>query len=258
MNTCRAIVAVLAVLLLNGHTKAVGDEEIMQAALRGDVDKARECLTSGANINARNQSDKAPLHCAAGRNREQMVEFLLEQGAQVDMKDEYGFTPLHCAASRGYVRIVKLLLEKGAMSDARSKIGDTPLHLVARNGQEGVIPILLENGALVDAKNDEGAKTPLILAIQGLFTKRENRIEAVKALLEGGADVGAVNRNGWTALHWEVAGWEHEEIMKLLITHGANASAKASDGETPLHRAARNDHEQAARFLIRAGADLDA
>ncbi len=47
-------------------------------------------------------------------------------------------------------------------------------------------------------------------------------------------------------------------IMDILLSKGANASAKDSLGETALHKAASNGHEKAVRLLLERGANIEA
>jgi ankyrin repeat protein len=77
---------------------------------------------------------------------------------------------------------------------------------------------------------------------------------AVEALLARGA---AVNRPGWTPLHYAAASGD-EEIVRLLLARGAKVDAlspKASGAYTPMMMAAREGHDGAALVLIAHGAD---
>ena len=49
------------------------------------------------------------------------VKYLLLAGADVNAADKDGFTPMHGAATRGANSIVQLLYDKGARLDAKSK-----------------------------------------------------------------------------------------------------------------------------------------
>jgi ankyrin repeat protein len=58
-----------------------------------------------------------------------------------------GWTALHYAAAAGDLDIMKLLLERHAYIDAESPTGTTPLMLAAREGQQEAVRLLLEEGA---------------------------------------------------------------------------------------------------------------
>jgi ankyrin repeat protein len=61
----------------------------------------------------------------------------------------------------------------------------------------------------------------------------------VQLLLEKGANIGAGDE--WISLH-QAASNRHGTIVQLLLEKGANVEAKAKNGETALHQAARNGH----------------
>ncbi len=58
-----------------------------------------------------------------------------------------GWTALHYAAAAGDIEIIRLLLEHHAYIDAESPTKVTPLMLAAREGQEEAVKVLLEEGA---------------------------------------------------------------------------------------------------------------
>ena len=80
-------------------------------------------------------------------------------------------------------------------------------------------------------------------------------LEAVRALLRGGADVNAAQGDGMTALHW-AARLGESELVEVLLYAGAKLDAGTRIGRyTPLHIAAREGRESVVRVLLDAGAD---
>lgn len=46
-----------------------------------------------------------------------------------------------------------------------------------------------------------------------------------------------------------------EEVVKLLIEHGASVNVQSQSGFTPLYMAAQENHEQVVRYLLNNGAN---
>lgn len=61
---------------------------------------------------------------------------------------------------------------------------------------------------------------------------------------------------GCTALHWAALN-DRTELMKWLMTMGADKDAKATDGHSPLHWAALKGHIGACKTLLDAGCTVD-
>ena len=81
--------------------------------------------------------------------------------------------------------------------------------------------------------------------------------EAVRTLLEQGADATATAPDGATALHW-ASYWDDVEAAELLTSAGADVNAANDLGATPLWNASLNGSVEMVRSLLEAGADADA
>src|SRR4051812_36999485 len=82
--------------------------------------------------------------------------------------------------------------------------------------------------------------------------------DAVRTLLKQGADVGAAQGDGMTALHWAA---EHgdAELADMLLYAGANAAAVTRIGQyTPLHIAAKSGSAAVVGVLLKGGASVAA
>eukprot|EP00388_Colpodella_angusta_P048940 GDKK01077823.1.p1 GENE.GDKK01077823.1~~GDKK01077823.1.p1 ORF type:complete len:142 (-),score=3.83 GDKK01077823.1:112-537(-) len=98
-------------------------KDIYQAAIEGDVECLAVNLMLGADVNGKGQPvfvygprfDKCdvfaatPLHYACGYNREEAVQFLLENGANPELRSASGVTCREYARSRNYITILQLL-----------------------------------------------------------------------------------------------------------------------------------------------------
>ncbi len=80
--------------------------------------------------------------------------------------------------------------------------------------------------------------------------------DAVRTLLQQGADVNAAQGDGMTALHW-AAELGDAEMAEMLVFAGANVEAETRVGHyTPLHIACRNGSVGVAEVLLKAGSNV--
>ncbi len=78
--------------------------------------------------------------------------------------------------------------------------------------------------------------------------------DAVRALVEQGADVAARQGDGTTALHW-ASYWDEADRAALLIRAGADVNAANDLGVTPIWAACENGSALMVRRLLDAGAN---
>jgi uncharacterized protein len=110
---------------------------------------------------------------------------------------------------------------------------------------------LLARGAHPDARDEDG-RTPLMSALLG------GSLSVMALLLESKADVNARDLNGWTALHF--AAQEHlPEMARLLVFKGADPNAQDEDGNSVLWRAVFSAYgrDEIVKLLIEHGAKDD-
>jgi hypothetical protein len=82
----------------------------------------------------------------------------------------------------------------------------------------------------------------------------KNNVAAVKALIDQGADVNAIDTYGHTPLI-AAAGNKSMEITKYLVEHGADINQANDGGDTALHYAAGDCDFIKAKYLLENGAD---
>lgn len=120
-------------------------------------------------------------------------------------------------------------------------------------GNLQAVTALLQGGADLDARNDE-EMTPLMVA-SGL-----GHFDIVEALIALGANVNARNTLGWTALMKAIYNYEQDrgfpEIVSALIEAGAEFENQIAYGTRPLMLAAGYGQAEVIDVLLAAGADV--
>ena len=119
---------------------------------------------------------------SAVRGDVRRVRAFLEKDRALIHERDHGATVLHWAVRPGNVEVVKLLLDEGAEVDARASDVSTPLHWAASHGEAEVVKLLLGQRASVEVTNNRG-ETPLLFACS--YNHKE---ELVRLLLDAGAD----------------------------------------------------------------------
>lgn len=100
----------------------VAQPALYQAAIDGDINKVKNLLDSGVNVNQKGGggllNDSNPLNAASSMGHANIVKLLISRGANVNAASgSMGWTPLSSAAWRGYTEIVNILVDNGADID---------------------------------------------------------------------------------------------------------------------------------------------
>ena len=121
-----------------------------------------------------------------------------------------------------------------------------PLYFAAQRGHEDVVAYLLARGASADAATQFGS------ALQ--IAARGNHVPTMLALLGAGADPNlSAGEIGNTPLH-DAAERGAIDAMKLLIERGADVNARNKSDNPPIHNAATKGHLDAVAMLRANGA----
>jgi ankyrin repeat protein len=118
-----------------------------------------------------------------------------------------------------------------------SPAGATPFFFAASVGDVKVMRFLLAKGADPHLATEDNT-TPLMAAAGLAVEESETRIpearhlEAVRVLIDLGADVRSANKQGDTALHG-AAFLGYNEVLQLLLDRGAALNARNKQGQTP-------------------------
>src|SRR5215471_5740976 len=219
-----------------------GTTALHWAAYREDVEMARILIKAGADVKAATRiGGMTPLFMAAKTGNAAMVELLVNAGAEINQANSNGTTPLMLAAAAGKADAVKVLLEHGANVNAADLTnGQTALMFAAAFNRDAAIKLLAGRGAELNAtsktttvpenrrfENMESSRRVRDPVTMGgntalLFAAREGNMEAVKALVEAGADVNKVSVSDKMPPITQAIVVGHFDVAKYLLDHGAD------------------------------------
>ncbi len=240
-------------------TRLGGLTPLWMAAQNGSAKMADLLLGRGADANVATSLGVTPLMMAAASGSVDAIKTLAAHGGNVNAgENTYGQTPLMFAAATGQPAAIEALIELGAkttsatksrMPPARPPRGAPPAGTAGnpaavntgRGGRDGApapaqaaaappdqpVPGTPEESS--DAQEPMGGLTPL------LYASRQGHRDAVRALLDRGADINGVSADKTSPLMMAVING-HFDLAMYLLERGADPRIATMAGGTPLYR----------------------
>jgi ankyrin repeat protein len=257
---------------------ASGRTALHLAAERGHLDIVRQLLDAGAVAFSVDYARYMPAHLAAEAGHEAIVELLLDavpnnvarafsecgQQDRLDLSSSGANTAFH--------ETMRLLLqdqpEKGDYDKPHSWVSNTSLREEVTNrlkiwdkewhsipstilmravvgNRTEIVKLLLQKvpEMLLQAESHHDGHLLFAAAIRG-------HVAITELLIEANCNVNVVSDAQMTCLHGAAENG-HEEVVRLLLTAGANPdAARLRDSSTPLHLAAMKGHEVIVAILV--------
>jgi ankyrin repeat protein len=263
-------------LIFSAPTPAGGMAAILFAARQNDLASVKTLLEGGADINLRSADGSTALLVAIINEHNELAEYLLDHGADPNLADDKGRAGLYIAIDMrdlewstrpappekdkvDGLQMIQALLKHGANPNARlikkiplrgqpsfdgrwaNQIGATPFWRAAQSDDVAVMRLLLENKA--DASIASADRTTPLMVAAGVgwsdgqsHGSTADAPEAIQICFERGADVNAVNDDGYTALHG--ASFRGAvNVVELLVAKGARMDIKNKEGRMPINMA---------------------
>ncbi|KAJ3607172.1 hypothetical protein NHX12_026685 [Muraenolepis orangiensis] len=166
-----------------------GISPLFTAAQSGNVATLRFLLKHGADVDSQAADGATALYEATKNGHQDIVELLLSQKADANKANKRGLLALHTAAQRGDSTLVSMLIPATSTARVR-RCGISPLHLAAEHNMDDVLELLIRADfdvnaqlSLENSKMYEDRRTTALY-----FSVANNNVEAVRMLLEAGAD----------------------------------------------------------------------
>jgi len=195
------------------------NNQLLQAAKRGEVDTIGKLIKNGANINAQDSKGRTAIMNATYNNDVETAKILIKAGADVNIQDDMKNNPFLYAGAEGYLDILELTIKAGADPAITNRYGGTALIPASEHGYVDVINVLLTQTDI---------------------------------------DVNHINNLGWTALLEAIilnnGDKKQQQTVQLLIDHGANVNITDNDNVTPLQHAREKGFKEIEKILLKAGA----
>lgn len=229
-------------------------------------------LDNGAKVNTKTAHGTA-LSAAVRANKPEVVNLLFQYGAEPDVRTASNQTPLMEAAQKGYQELVIILLDNGANPFLKDYQSQTAISLAKNSGHRataeiietylpqvkllyksqalaesimdgdlGLIKLLVTSGVDLSEKDLKFGKPALHLALG------RNRKEISNFLIESGADVNSRDKYGRTPL-MEASTLGELNLVKLLLSKGADPAAQDDQHQTAAILAAKQGHQEIVTFL---------
>ena len=234
---------------VNATESYLNKTALMMAIEYGDNDTIKLLIKSKADINHVDDTGNAPIDIANKMNNTNIINLLIENGAPNDLAR---------AIKYGVENKVEHLLDRSKNIDALDHNGDTALTLAIKENNVKLVKLIINKKANVNLisfiNNYHDEYSPLMIA------SKNGSNEIVKLLIENGADVNLLNSSSMSALmattyDRNLITPEQIEVMKILITAGANPNLSIIENETTLDRVWGNN--VASILLIDNGADVN-
>ena len=122
------------------------NEELITAIMKGDTNKVKELVESGADVNARADNSHTALQIAYiyrkhANNWLEILDYLLEKKADINAQDNLGTTVMMMAVMNNEPLFVEYFIKKGADPNIKDQFGFTAFTLAKKN-YEDIIKLL--------------------------------------------------------------------------------------------------------------------
>ena len=198
------------------------NRDLIRAAEEGDTPAVLKHLSQEANVNARDERGRTPVMAATHGNHVETVRALIESGADINIRDNRLDNPFLYAGAEGLLDILRLTIDANADTRLTNRFGGTALIPAAERGHVEIV--------------------------QELLTRTN-------------VDVNHINNLGWTALLEAIilgnGGERHQQIVQLLVDHGANINIADKEGVTPLEHARARGFREIELILVQASRARD-
>jgi uncharacterized protein len=184
--------------------------------------------------------DDLAINLAIIEDKQKVIDYLIAEGADLNIK---GSPAITSAAHNSDVTTIQKLLDAGACIDAVNNVGSNAFSCALYSDRYDLLPFLAAKGLKVDADCGKSFR-------QAVFGSQR---EAVEFFLAAGIDPNLrcpdmVFPHSPTAVH-VAAEKNNFEMVRLLVSHGADATLADDKGSRPYLSAVFNKNTPMSSYL---------
>jgi ankyrin repeat protein len=194
--------------------------QYLQSAGSGDTPAVMAAIADGVPVDAQSRRRQTAILRAARGGHLETVNALVEAGADIDLQDDTCQNPFLFGCISGNADLVRAMVEAGADITRLTRFGGNGLTPAAEKGHVRVVQYLLENTEI---------------------------------------DVNLTNSLGWTALIEAIilgdGGQTQQDVVRLLLIHGADPAMTDEWGKYPIELARREGFAEIVQLLEQFSGD---
>ncbi len=115
------------------------NNELFDAASRGDVRKIGQLINRGVNVNAGNAERETALHMAAAKGQYSTVIYLINHGANINARTVNNWLPIHHATRFRHAQIANYLKQRGSSPYAKTSDGVSAIDIAKANKDRRIL-----------------------------------------------------------------------------------------------------------------------
>ena len=216
---------------------------IFAPVFHGKLARVKELLEEDSLlVSIRDAKNLTPLHVAASRGQDEVIQLLLDYGADINGPSDVGeWTPMVFAAYRGHFDAVRVLIKNGA---GVTEADGNPIHYAGQRKHKEICHLLVVHGAIDDLV--ESDDKDLLALFRAAYSYDS---DDVKEILERRPEiVNECDRYGRTAMH-EACTQGDTKTVRALLKHGADPALADKNGQTPADRASAHRQHAVTRLI---------
>ncbi|MFD2822647.1 ankyrin repeat domain-containing protein [Lacinutrix iliipiscaria] len=213
----------------------------------------------GLNPNTTTTKGETPLHVLAARSKNlELITYFIDKNADVNQIDNDGNSAFLNAASRNNLEVIRLLFSHVKDINAVNKKGESALALATANNSSEMVQFLFENNADISVIDANGNNLTYYLINSYNFKDIEDFKMKLELLQKQGLDITKAQKDGNTLFHLALDK-NNLELLKWVNTFNVDVNAENNEGISPLHKAAMTaKNTDILKYLMSIGADKKA